>query len=746
MKHSKFDWIVRRPVQLMDDEVKEAFKLSQLEIDILENRNYVTKEDVGAILSPKFHDAKLLSNIEEVSNKIFSYLNDQEKVLIYGDFDADGITSTAMLYKRFSNMNPNVDYFIPNRLEEGYGATFDGFTKAQIETYSLVIFVDNGISSVEEIQWLKKRDIDVIVIDHHQFRETLPDALILHPNLEGSQYPYKELCAAGVSYKLLEYMNLSSDEDLILAGIATVADLVPMINENKKIVTEALKRMNHSNISPLVHLLRASGHSGVIDEETIAFTIAPRLNATGRLGQALFGVRFLNETDNTVLMDQSLEIERMNNERKALVEETFLHALDQVDEMDSVHVVYNDDWHSGVLGIVASKIVEQFGKPAIVLTLKEDTYHGSARSVEGIDLHKIISTIDSVKFFGGHAQALGLQIDIDNIVKFKTGIIDYVNALDITLKPERQIDIQMTEKNISLKEYERFLRLKPFGHSFTAPIVLLHDATVGEVRKVGRDKNHIKMTFPKYRLDTIGFGLGHLGDEVQPDDSIHLIGTLNINEFNQKRSLQMMVEDVRIDHVQIIDMRSKIHQNFNSIKKDDIFLINDDKEKPGDNYYYYGENLPFSIETLILRDLPNDIELLKTSLNNIYVSKIIVIFHQLEELYFAGIPSASDIEKVDEILKHAKREVDLKKFGYHLAEKANVSMKFLKIIVDVLTELKRVDLKHGILYKKELDNALDVESSEIIRKYRGILESETRLKMITTKELKAYIQELLSSE
>lgn len=746
MQQSKFEWRQREKKGSISPELIKQFSLDPLEVTILENRGILTEEQLNRIMNPKFYDSECLYNIEEIIEVIQYHVDTQSDILIYGDFDADGIISTTLLYKNLRTLTDHVSYFIPNRLEEGYGPSEVGLQKSEAFDKNLVIFVDNGVAAIDEIEELRMSDIDVIVIDHHQFKDVLPNAHILHPAHPEGDYPFQQLCAAAVVYKLLDAMNLANDDDLMLAGIATVTDLVPMIDENKAFVKAAIKLLNQSAHRSIAQLLKASGHSGVIDEEIIGYSIGPRLNATGRLGAAEIGVELLLETDTSQLTEYAIEIEETNKQRKHLVEEISAEAMNAVDASDDILVVYNDAWHHGVLGIVASKISEHFGKPAIVLSLKDDVYVGSGRSIEGFNLYEQINQVkDLLVHFGGHEQALGVSVHQGEIESFKSTLNDHVAKLYLKLKPLKMIDIKLNSELVTLKTYEKFLRLKPFGQGFGIPIVLAHDVKIGEIKRVGKDRSHIKMQFPELNMGVIGFGFGDLKDELSVHDTAHFIGTLNINHFNQNRTLQMNLLDSRIDHVQIIDMRAKHNQNFDMIDKEEaVFLIDVDKKKLGDNYYYYGEKIPFTLNTLVLRDLPSDLDALEQSLRGCYVSKLVVLFHQQTELYFTGLPTEAKIIEVDEIIGNAKDgSIDLKVHAPHLAKRVDVSMKEIKMIIDILEDLKRIHLAHAIINLGDRQTLLDINDSILYNKLVRQLHSESQLKMITSEELKTYLRELL---
>ncbi len=747
MYQSKYEWKVRKKTADIEEGLVQKLKLNNLEKTVLENRGYTQEEDLNKIFNPVSYAASLVRDMAQAVERIESAIINEESILIYGDFDADGITSTVLLSNALRRKTQNVEFIIPDRISDGYGPNMSIFEEVVVGQFDLVITVDNGISGKEEIAFLKENDVDVIVVDHHTFGDHIPDATIIHPDHPEGDYPYNELAGVGITYKLVQALGLDTREDLALVAIGTIADLVPVIDENKKLVTEGLEVLNDQTLLGIKSLLRSAGHDGHIDEETIGFTIAPRLNATGRLGEASIAVELLMEEDPDAAYELSMAVERMNLERKQLVEEIHTEAADMADGTSQINIVYNEGWHPGVIGIVASRLVDQFGKPAIVFTLDGTVYRGSARSIEGVDLHGVIKEHSThYNSYGGHSQALGIEVAANDIETFKNELGEYFESLGLDLRPVKHIDYQLKPGNMKMKEFERFERLKPFGQSFKTPIFMVNNVKIGVIRQVGKDKSHIKITVPELELDVIGFKFGHLIHEVGNGDTISLIGTVNINEFNQKRSLQMILLDAAIDTVQIMDMRSRTDQQFDIINQDDVFLIQEGREKKGQNYYHYGERLPFVTGSVILRDLPDSLDNLAYSLNDIHISKMILIFHSKNELFFSGLPNRSDIEDLHTVIEGAEDgSINLAKHAPPLSKKLGITMTFLKMMTDIMEDLKIISLKNGIVYKGNADMEWNLNESAHFRLLNSRMEAETRLKMSSTNELKQYVRTLISN-
>ena len=747
MYQSKYEWKVRKKTADMEESAVQDFKLNNLEQTVLENRGYTSEEELNSIFHPETYSPLLVRGMDDAKLRVEKAITDDESILIYGDFDADGITSTVLLSNALRRRTENVEYIIPDRITDGYGPNRAIFEEVVVGQFDLVITVDNGISGNEEIAFLVEQGVDVIVVDHHSFGENIPDVTIIHPDHPDGAYPCRNLAGVGITYKLVQALGLDTAEDLALVAIGTVADLVPMVDENKKLVTDGLGILNDRPPLGVKSLLRAAGHDGLVDEDTIGFTLAPRLNATGRLGEASLGVELLMEEDPDAAYELSMAVERMNQERKQIVEEIHTEAAGMVDGTKQINIVYQDGWHPGVIGIVASRLADHFGKPAIVFTQDGDSFRGSARSIEGVDLHGVLKEHSRHhSSYGGHSQALGIEVAAGSMEFFKEELETYFESLGLDLRPVRQIDYQLKPGNLTMKEFEHFERLKPFGQAFKSPVFMVNNAKIGMIRQVGKDKTHIKITIPEIELDVIGFSFGHLAREVGNGDTISLIGTVNINEFNQKRTLQMVLMDAAVDTVQLMDMRSRSDQHFDMITQDDCFLIGEGREKKGPNYYHYGERLPFVTGSVVLRDLPDSLDNLTYSLNDIHVSKMILIFHSHRELFFSGIPGKEDIAKLHEVIQGAEDgSIDLARHAPPLSKKLGITMTFLKMMTDIMEDLRIIELKNGIVYKGNAELDWNINESAQFRLLNSRMEAETRLKMSSTNELKQYVRTLISN-
>lgn len=747
MYQSTYHWMMRESSDEINEDLIKRYNLSDINKTLLENRGFTTEDDLEKILNPSTHDFSLIYNIDIATNLILKHLENNSRILIYGDYDADGITSTTILYKALKKKSESIQFFIPNRIEQGYGLDYNFLENEVVGNFDLVITVDNGVSAIKEVELLKKNDIDVIIVDHHEFTEELPDAIIIHPNHPEGDYPCKYLAGVGITYKLIEALELDEEEYMQLVMIGTVADMVPMFDENKYFTINGLKSMNNNMNTGIKALLKEAGRLQEVDEETVGFTIAPRLNATGRIDEASLAVYLLLNEISEEASELAADIEMLNDARKDMVDETYIEAEQLVNSDDKIQVLYSENWHPGILGIVASRIVENYGVPAILLTKDQDVYTGSARSINTIELLKILRELNTEHNANGHNQAFGIKVDESLVEDFKVELTTRMNQSYSKLKPTKDIDFKITNPNITIKDLEELNELRPFGHGFLVPTVMVSNSTIETIRQIGVDSKHLKMTLKDYSFEVIGFNFGYLFNETSIGEKIYTIGRLGINEFNGIKKVQLVLEDAEIKDMQLFDMRSKNNQNFSIINKDtDTFFVAEDKEKLGSNYYHYGETIPYNVSQVILRDLPISMNNFETTLKELKPSKLIAIFDDKDNLFFSGIPKVQTIERVYNTIIHAENgAIDLKKFAPQLAKKHNITMQMLVKVTNTLEDLNRISVQNGVIFfdEENTENLVVIES-EYFKQLKEKLNSETQLKMTSRPELKTYIEKLIN--
>ena len=557
-------WIIEENNNEKIEYIKEKFELNHLTAKILSNRNILGKEmdynDIRKFLNPTrndFYDPFLLPDMEKAIDRIEEAITKNEKILIYGDYDADGITSTTLLTKFFKDIGINVENYIPNRLTEGYGLNNKAIDKIKEKETKLIITVDCGITSIKEIEYAKKLGIDVIITDHHEPSEEIPKAIaIIDAKRKNNKYPFNQLAGCGIAFKLTQAISIKRKLDpskylknLDIVSIGTISDLVPLVDENRVIVKLGLMLVKQAKNIGLRKLLLKS-QLKELDSTSISFGITPRINAAGRLGNQ-------NDALNLFITEDAKEAERLseilnsyNIERQKIGNKIYEEAISQLkDEEKNCIILGKEDWHHGVIGIVSSKITEKFNKPSILLCFEDNIAKGSGRSVPGFDLYKAISsTKEYLLGFGGHTMACGLSLTVENFEKFKKEITKYIDEnLDISkLEKEIYIDENLTIDDLDIEKIKELKSLEPFGEENPEPIIMYENVEINGIRTLSENK-HLKLSLKKNDkiIDAIGFNLGELAEKYKIGDTIDIVGNIEINSFNGKDLIQIRLIDIR---------------------------------------------------------------------------------------------------------------------------------------------------------------------------------------------------------
>lgn len=671
-----------------------------------------------------------MSDMERAIERINLAIDQNQKILVYGDYDADGVTSTTILVDTLKSLGAHVGWYIPNRFSEGYGPNEMAFKNAYEEDIALIITVDNGIQGHDEIQMIQDLGVDVIVTDHHEIGRTMPKAYaIVHPMHPDFDYPFKYLCGAGVAYKLAQCLL---DEPpayfLGLVAIGTVADLVSLTDENRTLVQKGLEVLNNHCPASVKAMLKQAGYNDVITEETIGFIIGPRLNAVGRLEDAALAAELLMTTNDEEAAFLAEQVEFFNQERKDIVaqitEEALIAAEEQVNQGSKFLLLAQADWHEGVLGIVASKIVETYNLPTLILNIDEGQDHakGSARSIEQVSMFEILNAhSDLITKFGGHHMAAGITMPIENIEALRQGLNDWMTQLtsSISLEPHKKIDVKITESDITIKYIQDIERLRPFGTDFSSPCFELEGIMVNQAKAIGQDKKHLKLVMGESQLTAIFWQNGHLVKELGEQQPINVIGTLQINEWNGFQSPQFMIQDLASNNLQILDYRSKSKvSEFDQSSKHVAYLIHSKNKKLDTNYYYYGDAIEQSYEKYVFLDLPPSVDALKTTLKTVDISQIYLVLNHDHSIYFEGMPKMETFKKCFKALV-TKKETDLAKEGMQLSQFLNVQPSILKFMLKVFLDLEFIKEENGIVKMNHVSTKRDIASSKY---YQGRLE------------------------
>ena len=557
----KKKWEYIAPDKELTEKISNEFGISNLIAGILVSRGITDFEKIKVFLNPTrkdFYNPFLLNDMDLAVDKIIEIINEKGKLLIYGDYDVDGITSIAVLKEFLSELGLEVDYHIPNRLSEGYGLKRETLEEIAKKNYDLMITVDCGISAVDEVEYANGLGIKTIITDHHEPVEVLPAAVaVVNPKRKDSTYPFRGLAGVGVVFKLIQAISIKLNLEekaylkyLDLVCVGTISDIVPLVDENRVITKLGLRLVEATKNVGLKELINASRYKK-IDSSAVSFGVAPRINACGRMGQAeealkLFLTSNIVEAKEITKTLENYNLERQNIEKKIFKE--VQEKLENKEEADRNSIVLaSNDWHHGVIGIVASKLIEQYYKPTLLFASEDGVLKGSGRSVPGFDLHEALGKCgDCLLKYGGHAMAVGLTLEEKNFEAFKQKFEEIVEESNISEAiPILSIDGQLAGREIKKELAHEIQILEPFGEGNQLPVILFKNLKIDSIRALSEGK-HLKLTLKceNQWIDAIGFNLGYLADEYQLGDNVDIAGALEINSFNGDEFVQINIKDI----------------------------------------------------------------------------------------------------------------------------------------------------------------------------------------------------------
>ncbi len=563
-------WTLKpKPSEEKIKHLAQALNVEDFVAMLLIQRGIETFEDAKNFFRPSLehlHDPYLMKDMDKAVARIERAIENQENIMVFGDYDVDGTTAVSLVSSYLKSHYPHIATYIPDRYDEGYGISYKGIDYADDNGISLIIALDCGIKSIDHIAYAKAKNIDFIVCDHHRPGEILPDAVaVLDPKREDCSYPYDELCGCGVGFKLIQALGQNRNEtieDLVpyldLVATAIAADIVPITGENRVLAYFGLKVINSEprpGIKALVHQVKKK----VLDITDVVFIISPRINAAGRIKHGNHAVELLTEFDLEQAQQFASEIEQYNADRKDLdkkiTKEAFQQILQNNEEERFSTVVFQEDWHKGVIGIVASRLIETYYRPTLVFTKSGDKYAASARSVKGFDVYNALDACsEHLEQFGGHMYAAGMTLKAENYQLFKDA---FEKCVQETIQPEMrtpeiEIDAEIDFSDITPKLIRILKQFEPFGPQNMTPVFMTKDVKdTGYAKTLGADEEHLRL-FVKQSLGTdgiaaIGFGLGKKLNIAQNQNPFQLAYTIAENEWNGNISTQLMLKDIRTD-------------------------------------------------------------------------------------------------------------------------------------------------------------------------------------------------------
>ncbi len=560
-------WTIKpKPAQEQVNQLAKELNVESLVATLLIQRGITTFDQAKTFFRPSLdhlHDPFLMKDMDLAVNRIEQAIANEENILVFGDYDVDGTTAVSLLSSYLKSFYPNIATYIPDRYAEGYGISFKGIDFAEDNGFSLIIALDCGIKSIDHVAYAKEKNIDFIICDHHRPGDILPEAIaILDPKRDDCNYPYDELCGCGVGFKLIQALSQNRHQtmdDLIpyldLVATAIAADIVPITGENRVLAHFGLQVINESP-RPGIQALIQQIKKQTLSITDVVFVIAPRINAAGRIKHGNHAVELLTEFNLAQAQQFAKEIEDYNSERKGLDKQITQEALQQIEDNHEQErfttVVFQENWHKGVIGIVASRLIETYYRPTLVFTKSGDYYAASARSVSGFDVYNALEACsEHLEQFGGHMYAAGMTLKAENYEAFKNAFEKVVQeTIDPGLRtPEIEVDTEINFSEISPKLVRILKQLEPFGPQNMTPVFTTQNAIdTGYPKFMGANEEHIRLFVKQNNSEgfaAIGFNLANKKDLVSKQQPFQMAYCIDENEWNGQISLQLRLKDIQ---------------------------------------------------------------------------------------------------------------------------------------------------------------------------------------------------------
>lgn len=792
MLQSKARWKISDIDPKAAKELAASLNIDPLIAKLLLVRGISDPEQADVFLngSPEhFHDPFLLDGMGEAVRRIRLALERKEKIRIYGDYDADGVSSTALMIFLLRRLHASFDYYIPHRVNEGYGLNREAIDHAKASGVTLMITVDTGISAWEEVNYASELGIDVVVTDHHEPPELLPSAAaVVNPKKPGCPYPFKELAGVGVAFKLAHGLLGNVPLELLeIAAIGTVADLMPLIGENRLIVRMGLEQMRATANPGLKALIDVAGiEKPGLTSTHIGFALAPRINASGRLDSADHAVRLLTTDQEQEAASLALELDQLNKERQKIVDETVKEALRQIREKGyddperRFLVLAEEGWNPGVIGIVASKILEKYYRPTIILSIDPETgsAKGSGRSIAGFDIYRALTACSELfDHFGGHQAAAGMSLHRDRIDELRDRLEQIANErlAEDDLIPILEADLCCTLSEVPMEGIRQIERLAPFGMGNPSPRFVFSRLRLNDKKLIGKDQKHLKLVLSSASAETastieaVGFGYGPAAGGISQTAEIDVFGELSVNEWNGMRRAQIIIQDMRIPHPQVFDWRGGKQPveryagdpaalSVLLYEKADINRLPAQWVKEGCGIWLAkekGELVPLhddsdqrpfgTAKNLVLYTLPDHEETLLAALGQAFSAERIYAVFQEAGGYQLALPPRDAFKAV--YAAFSKQESIT--FGDDLvveafSKRSGLSSQTIRFIVDVFDELSFVE-RAGTCYRRVASPVKrELEESELYRSVVRRQHLEQRLVFSSGYDLTCYLTSYLN--
>ena len=736
----KYNWIYPNYDENFIKEL-ESYSISKNIAKILNARNITDMNSVKKYFSDEYeegYDPFLMHDMQKAVDRINEAIENEEKILVYGDYDADGITSTVLLVETLISMGANVSSYIPNRFEEGYGPNKEAFTKIIDSGITLIITVDNGIAGVEEVDLANELGCDVIVTDHHKIQDTIPNAYaIIHPEHPEGNYPFKKLAGVGVAFKLAHaLLEIFPDFLLDLVAIGTIADMVSITDENRIFVKQGLELINDDPRIGLKMLLELSGIDTKIDEQTVGFYIAPKLNSIGRMDSAKLGLTFLMAEEPVTARALAEQIEQYNIQRKQVTEDIVKDVISKIENSEKKQknvIMVSGEYHEGVLGIVASNIVEKYQKPVFIMNEKEGVLKGSARSIFDFNIYIAMNKIsDLFLAFGGHTLAAGFSFEKSNFEKIEEFLDKEFEEFkqNNDLKANKNIDIVTSLEDISYQFLNSLDALKPYGMDFEKPTVLIENAMVLNKAYFGSEKQYLRLTIADEvgNLDCITFKDSVTFDKVEKNDIIDLLCNIDKNNFNGRTKLQAHIIDIHIKEFLFEDLRF-INYDIANIDINCLKLskYKDDKDN---NFYQYKDLdslIDKEFEYIYLLDIPTSKEYLYKIIN-LKPKKVFLICEEKQVLSDVYLIDKNRLIKLfNLIISTNNKQINVAQQLDKLLAILKTNVDSLKIMIQIFKELELINFVNNTIILNPDYKTVDLKKSSSFIRMENIFEVEKLL-------------------
>lgn len=774
MIDSKYKWQLDQPADssVVDKLAKDA-NIDPFIAKMLIQRGITSADVVEDFLNPSvsaFHDPFLMHDMHKGIERIQQAVENGEHITVYGDYDADGITSTTVMYETLSDLGADVDYYIPNRFTEGYGPNVEAFQKIIQKGTSLIVTVDNGVAGNQAIAAANELHCDVVVTDHHSLPEKLPDAYaIIHPrvkNENGDAYPFGDLCGAGVAFKVAQALMDEVPSDLIdITAIGTVADVVSLRDENRAIVKFGVQAISNSQRPGLLALIKEAGIDlGRFSEEDIGFGIAPRLNSLGRIKDATVGVELLSTFDEDRAGELAKFANQQNDLRKSLVDQFFTEAVQSVEDSGDISqrhtlVVVGHNWHQGVLGIVASRLVDKYQRPTIVMTDTDgsEEVKGSGRSVDNFDLFKAIDPIrDQTIGFGGHHSAVGLTIKKDKVPVLKDQLEKAAEELqlDLSVKPKLAIAGVIPVSQVTAVLCDQIKTLAPFGQDNPKPIFQVQFDQLANVKAMGKTSDHLKFSLVQgnNRLTAIAFGRGSAAVELQNSQAaVQVVGEIGENTWNNRTTLQLMVDDLKQTLPPVIDERThELHRKMFATVGTYVFfhekVLKQLQGYVGDQsqvvMYDQVTEASANGNRLYIVDCPDVLDDLVQLLAKVQPQTTVLYLYKKQLISKIGMPDRNSYAKLFRFVKeHSNVNIatQLKQISEHL----HISARTIIFMVQVFLELDFITIQDRVINLNPNYTARDLKTAPSYHLRVEQLAAEKKLLVSNTHELVSFVKDCL---